>query len=224
MKLEHIETYSWCQHDINWIAYYKYFEKYGLLPNDKNFDIFDIWYNLACSCGWCYTFENMVFVCEKPSELSLNEQGKLHKDGDMALKYSDGYGLYMLNGIRVSKELAITPAEKLDIKLFMKEQNADIKAEFIRKYGIERMLSLGKIVDTYKNYNEHWWIKSEYELWDMHSVYKEFTKHEKCMFLKMKNLTMGIWHLEGVHPSCNTLAEALKWRMNNNTNKIKAIA
>src|SRR3990167_418699 len=33
-KLKYIETFSWCQHDINWIGYYKYFEKYGLLPTD----------------------------------------------------------------------------------------------------------------------------------------------------------------------------------------------
>ena len=111
MDLKWIDTYSWCQHDIGWIAYYKYFDKYGLLPHDKNFEIFDIWYDLACSCGWCYTFENIVFVCEKPSKLYLNQESRLHKENSMALEYSDGYGLYMLNGIRVPDWLVTTPAE-----------------------------------------------------------------------------------------------------------------
>ena len=63
-KIDFIYTYSWGQHDIGWISYYKFYEKYGLLKNDKNFEIFNMWYDLACSSGWSYTFENMVFVCE----------------------------------------------------------------------------------------------------------------------------------------------------------------
>ena len=140
MDLKWIDTYSWCQHDIGWIAYYKYFDKYGLLPHDKNFEIFDIWYDLACSCGWCYTFENIVFVCEKPSKLYLNQESRLHKENSMALEYSDGYGLYMLNGIRVPDWLVTTPAEKIDPTLALKETNADVQREIIRKVGAERML------------------------------------------------------------------------------------
>src|SRR3990167_2047835 len=151
LKIKYIETYFWCQHSIGWIAYYKYFNKYKLLPYDENFKILDIWYDLACSCGWCYTFENMVFVCEKPSELSIDGMGRLHKDGGMALKYSDGYGLYMLNGIRVPKWLAMTPAEKLDPALALKETNADVQREIIRKIGAERMLKHcdAKTLDTW---------------------------------------------------------------------------
>lgn len=151
LDFKYIDTYSWCQHDINWIGYYKYFEKYGLLPYDKNFEIFDIWYDLACSCGWCYTFENIVFVCEKPSKIYLNRNGQLHKDLDMALEYSDGYGLWMLNGIRVTKEIVMTPAEKLDPLLALKETNADVQREIIRKIGAERMLkaSNAKLVDIW---------------------------------------------------------------------------
>jgi len=140
LKMQWVDTYAWCQHDINWIAYYKYFEKYGLLPTDKNFKIFDIWYDLACSCGWCYTFENIVFVCEKPCKLSLNNVGRLHDTKSMALEYSDGYGLWMLNGIRVPQWLIETPAEKIEPKLALEEKNADVQREIIRKIGYDRML------------------------------------------------------------------------------------
>ena len=33
---------------------------------------------------------------------------------------------------------------KHEIQFFKKEKNADVKAEFIRKYGVDRMVSLGK--------------------------------------------------------------------------------
>ena len=213
LNFECISTYSWCQHDISWIGYYKYYEKYGLLPYDKNFEIFNIWHDLACSCGWCYTFENIIFICEKPCEIHINENKQLHKNGDMALKYSDGYGLYMLNGVNVSKYLAITPESNLDIEFFKKEKNADIKAEFVRKYGIDRMESFGKTIDSYKKYpNEEWWQKSQYTLIDMSKL---FSSINYAPFLKMKNLTTETFHLEGVDPSCKTIKDALKFRWNN---------
>ena len=66
----------------------------------------------------------------------------------MALRYSDGYGLYCLNGIRVPEYLAMTPESSLDIDFFNKEKNADIKTEFVRKFGVDRMLSFGKKIDS----------------------------------------------------------------------------
>jgi len=221
--MDWIGTYSWGQHDINWIAYYKYFEKYGLLSSNNDFKIFDIWYDLACSCGWCYTFENTVFVCEKPCELHLNKEGQLHKDGDRALKYSDGYGFFMLNGVNVPEYLAKTPESKLSLDFYYKEQNADVKAEFIRKYGISRMKKLGKVIDTYKNYNtKEWWVKSEYELIDMSPVFQslDFAPH-----LLMRNLTIKeLFHLEGVDPSCKTLEQAINWRESRKNNKYRTIS
>jgi len=199
MKLEYIDTYSWCQHDINWIAYYKYFEKYGLLPYDRNFEIFDIWYDLACSCGWCYTFENMVFVCEKPSKLYLNNQGRLHNPSGMALEYSDGYGLWMLNGVRVGKELIITPAEKLNPQLVVKEKNAEIRRELVRKIGIERVCQHlnAKCIDK----------KGGYEL-----LLLDLGDNRKRPYLKMRNPSIGTYHIEGVEPQIRTVEDALVWR------------
>ena len=222
-KFNYIETYSWCQHDINWVAYYKYYEKYGLLPYDRNFEIFNIWYDLACSCGWCYTFENIVFVCEKPCELHINDEGMLHKDGGMVLKYSDGYGIYMLNGVKVPEYLAVTPEANLELDFFKKEKNVDVKAEFIRKYGISRMKDMGKKVDSYKNYShDEWWVKSEYELIDMSTL---FTSVKYAPHLLMRNQTIKeLYHLEGVGPECKTLDQAIKWRENTKNESYKTIS
>jgi len=77
----------------------------------------------------------------------LNEKGQLHNESVKAIEYKDGYGFYYLNGIRVPESLVTTPAENLDIKFFQSEKNADIKAEFVRKYGVERMLNFGKKIE-----------------------------------------------------------------------------
>ncbi len=221
-NIERIPTYSWCQHDIGWIGYYLYFYKYGLLKTDDDSEIVEMWYKLSKSCGWCYNFENLVVVCEKPCELNINDRGELHRDGGLALKYSDGYGLYMLNGVSVPKYLAVTPAGNLDVEFFKKEKNADVKAEFIRKYGIDRMMEMGKVIDTYKKYNNgEWWERSGYTLIDMSPIFESI---DYAPHIKMVNQTIeGLYHLEAVAPECKSLEDALVWRENTQKNKYKTI-
>ena len=73
------------------------------------------------------------------------------------------------------------------------------------------MIGVGKKVDSYINYDQEenpWWWKSEYELWDMGSVFEL----EYQPYVKMKNQTTGIWHVEAVSPACRTLVAAIKER------------
>ena len=77
------------------------------------------------------------------------------------------------------------------------------------------MLNECKLMDSYKDYNDEWWTKSEYELYDALPLYEGVTRHARCPHLKMKNQTTGIWHVEGVHPGCKTIEEALAWRESN---------
>jgi hypothetical protein len=35
---------------------------------------------------------------------------------------------------------------------------------------------------------------------------------KKARFLKMKNPSIGIWHLEGVARECETVQQAINWR------------
>ena len=80
---------------------------------------------------------------------------------------------------------------------------------FVKKYGVERMLELGTKIDTYENYDEEWWTKSEYELWDMKNLFVgvKFAPH-----LKMLNQTTRVWHVEAVSPRCRSLQDAIKER------------
>ena len=144
----------------------------------------------------------------------------MHHDLTPALLFRDGYCLWMLNGVSVPKYLVETPEGKLDIEFFKKETNADIKAEFIRKYGIQRMLSLGEKMCDASNSKNKWYVDSEYELYNMGKIFNR----ERAVFLKMKNLTTGTYHVEGVDPSCGTVEEALKYRANNRIINLQGVA
>ncbi len=190
---------------LSWCGWYEYVKSIGVNFDESKYDLF---INFNSEVHFIIPYKRVCFVSEKPKKINW-QNGRLHKNGGLAIEYPDGYGLYSLNGITVPEYLAITPESQLDIEFFKKERNADVRAEFIRKFGIERMVNMGKSIDSYKNYTNKFWYDSEYELIDMSSI---FTQHKYAPFLRMKNLTTGIWHMEGIPPECKTIQEALDFR------------
>jgi hypothetical protein len=171
-------------------------------------------YKMTTESGCIYACDEFCVISQKPTKLMMKE-GKLHNDGGSAWEYADGIKGYSLNGVIVPEYLAVTPAKDLDIEFFKKEKNADVKAEFLRKYGVNRLLEHGNKVDTYAEYKNKLWSESKYELWDLKNMFEGITRHQHCYFLKMLNQSTGSWHVEGVAPECNTLEKALAWRMKN---------
>ncbi len=195
--------------DWSWLAYYDYFLEIGILT-EENAPLFveyaDLVYNSKIYD--CLLYEELVIVCALPESLHFNDNG-LHGDGFPAIQWKDGYKQYYLNGTNVPEYLAITPTEDLDIQYFLSEiSNADVRIEFINKYGIEHMCELGEVVDTYENYSDEWYHKSEYQLLNMGGLFDQ----ELNLFLKMKHQTMDMFCLEGVENDCKTITEALSYR------------
>lgn len=176
--------------------------------------------------GMIYPLTNLSVVCKKPAEIHLNEKQVLHRDGGPALIYGGlgDFKVYSLNGVRVPQWLAETPAHEIAISRYNEIDNADVKAEFVRKVGVEAFVNISKKIDTYENYDERefdWWHKSQYELYDMSFLYPSF---DYAPHLKMLNQTTGVWHVEAVSPSCRTLRDAIKERFGGREMKIIAIA
>lgn len=166
---------------------------------------------------------DVAIVSEKPTEVHLNENNVIHCDGGPAVVYN-GFGnqkIFALNGTVVPDWLALTRSVDIDITRIKEISNADVKAEFIRKVGIERLLAYGNKIDSYTNYNEYWWTKSEYELWDMSSL---FSNVRYAPHLKMINQTTGVWHVEAVSPECKNIPDALRERFGGMDLDIQEIA
>jgi hypothetical protein len=117
--------------------------------------------------------------------------------------------LYYLNGCNMPKEYVMTPAEQLDPREILSILNVQVRAEFIRKVGLERVWAkMAEVVDIWQ----------EYELGIIEMApYDESGRLVNDagygVYLKMHNPSVPeIWHIEGVGPECTTVAEALHWR------------
>ena len=119
----------------------------------------------------------------------------------MAIEYPDGWGVWALHGVRVPASLVTTAATDLDArKWIVKQPNAEVRREAVRKIGIERVCQqLGAMVTDRQG--------EMYEL-----LMLDIGDGRRRPYLKMRNASIGVWHVEGVHPNCKTVEEALKWR------------
>jgi len=131
--------------------------------------------------------------------IKLNGE-QLHSDRGPAVYWPDsGQQYYFLNDVHVPKEIVETPARELDARLMLREQNAQVRREIVRKIGIERICrELGATcLDR----------QGDYEL-----LLLDLQDGRLRPYLKMKNPSVGVYHIEGVAPECRTVAAALAWR------------
>jgi hypothetical protein len=186
------------QHDAPWLAFYDYFREVVGLKNET--DKLRGLFALAKCAGWAIPYDTVCLVAERHCVVSLNPEGQLHCDGGPAVRYPDGYSIWALNGVRVPQWLAESNANEIAPAEFAKLENAEIRREFIRKVGIEQLvLRLGaESIDT----------QGDYEL----LVVDLQGETGKWPYLKMKNPSIGVWHMEAVPKGTKTVQEALEWR------------
>ena len=125
--------------------------------------------------------------------------GLLHKESAPSIKYPYGFSVWSLNGVRVPQWLVETRDIDIDPKKMLEIENAEVRREFVRKVGIERIY--------YKLGGECLDKVGDYEL-----VVLDIGDDRKRPYLKMLNPSIDTWHLEGVHPDCKTVESALNWR------------
>jgi len=150
-------------------------------------------------------FKEIVFISDFPKELHVNAEGRLHSDKGAALLYRDTYSMFRLNGIQVDEATAILKPDEITKDMILKQSNADIRREIVRKLTPEQLVTVldAKVIDE-----NHGYQLLGIELGD----------NRVRPFLKMNNPSLkGVVHVEGVRPEIKTVEDAIKYR-NNLTN------
>ena len=148
---------------------------------------------------FCLLFARGCILLERPKHILQNFNGSYHDSSGPAIEWHNGTKEWYLNGVKVTREIVETPADELDARILYSYDNAEVRREIIRKIGVERAIrDLGaKSIDNDGNY----------EL-----VLLDLGDDMQRPYLKMKNPSTGTYHLEGVHPDCRTVTQAINWR------------
>ena len=194
--MEFIYPYIDGSFSSSWFSFYDFMQKELKIKLNPLYEV----YLKTTELGLVYPLMDICFISDKPEMIKM-KNGKLHNDNGPVLRYRDGWSLWRLNGVKVNKELVETKTEDLDCKLVLTEKNAEVRREIIRKIGIERVIRdlQAKTIE-----------KSEdgmYELLNLDIIDGRYRP-----YLKMLNPSISTWHIEGIHPDCKTIEQALAWR------------
>lgn len=151
--------------------------------------------DIAESCSVFWPYDKVCVICDRPTEFHL-QHGKLHNSSGMALRFSDGWGIYRLNGVTVPDGLATTPSHKLDPSLVEEVTDVELRLEIVRKIGMDRLVNAfsGEILDKVGNF----------ELYRL-----KLSDGRFLFFLKMFIPSTGDYHIKAVRQGCPTVADAL---------------
>jgi len=205
--------------DFSWLAFYEYFQRVGIeYKVSKEFNEFLKFKDLGIF--GMIQLDGLCVVYGMPSSIQRDSDNNLHSDDGYAIQWPDGYGIHFMHGTAVPEYLVTTPADELDVKQVLAEGNVDIRIEGMRKLGTEKLAKHGKLIDSYKNYSKkdhYWWYASEYELYDLNSIYEGLG-----LWLKMKHQTIEQYCVEGVE-NCKTIQDCLNYRNNKNMDQYETI-
>lgn len=189
---------------LSWIRFVLFFRDVcGLELDGDAWDRGQAYYDMLREAGSCIIHtEPLVIVSEPPTRRETIMQGErlvLHCDGKPALEYSDGLKAWYLNGVQMPQWIVESAPQEVDVKKGLKLENAEQRREFIRKVGVERVYQVcgGKVLDK----------EGDYELVSLNLPDKRARP-----FLKMKNPSIGVYHIEGVPPHIKTVQQAINWR------------
>lgn len=187
------------QTDAGWLSFYAFFdEQCGIAGAEKCRPLRE----LAKEAGWCYVFDTIAVVCEKPTALHINEANVLHCTNGPAIAYSNGESIYALSGIVMPAWLFTTPKDQITGKQIMGITNAEIRGEAIKWYGLGNMLGLldAQVLDE---------SGCEY---GYQVMLLNVGTTQKEAYLRMLNPSTGEVHIEGVPPGTTTVRQALEAR------------
>jgi hypothetical protein len=122
---------------LYWLSFYDFPRSIGIKYTEEENKQLDIWLEVSRSVFGCATYEGICFVCERPTTLTVDAQGRLHNELGPALAFSDGYELYYWHGIQLLPEDYSKP---LEVKRIDNESNVEVRRALIEKYGQAKYL------------------------------------------------------------------------------------
>ena len=183
-------------------------------------------YRKVCeSVNYIWPNRDFVIVCARPKAIHRNTQGRLHNEHGMAIQYPDGWGLYLLNGVRFPEELylkVISRNMEMSEILNITDIDQRVQAMKFAKNGLREFYQSegGTMIDQRQKLSTNSDIIN-YELWKLPAG-KTFNKEVHFMIYdcpSAKKRGEIREYAKGV-PAFSTVAEAMSWGVSDDNNTL----
>ena len=185
-----------------WVAFLSFFRH--VVKLDIDYSKFDHYEKASIHGSYRFMHEEFCIVSDRPTRLEVDSQNRPHRFDGAYIEWSDGTGIYAIHGVHVPAWICETKREDFTKEMILSEVNVDSRRCIIQKIGIERTIELlgAEVVDTYVSK-----VGGEYQL-----LMVDYDGRGKMPYLKMRSQSIDAWHIEGIHPTCDTVKKALMFR------------
>ncbi|WP_449418116.1 ankyrin repeat domain-containing protein [Phormidium nigroviride] len=119
----------------------------------------EVFQKLVKSCGWIIPFDQICLVCDRPIKFLFDSENRLHAEGEAAVEFADGNGLYSYHGVTIPEQYGKLKPSQWQPKWLLEETNLELKlilvqaitanSEHYKKHyfqeALETAASLGKL-------------------------------------------------------------------------------
>lgn len=138
------------QHWLHWHFFYRFCREIGVVFEEKQNTILDIW-DKESHLHWWWPYEDVVIACRKPEALRLDPEGRLHSENRPAVEYADGFNLFFWHGTFVPGDWILNP-KSVDASLALTWENVE------QRRCLSEILGWDKVLEQigYEEISEDW--------------------------------------------------------------------
>lgn len=165
-------------------------------------------------CGWIFPFESICIICNRPSQLSLDGEARLHAEGEPAIQFADGYSLYSYHGVTLPEKYGRLHPEQWQAQWLIEEDNAELRRVLIQGIGYSRICQELQATEL-DSWQEYTLIRVDADIdgvnySDFEAIDDSFQR-EPIYLLKMTCPSTEFVHAMRVPPDMQSAREAIRW-------------
>jgi hypothetical protein len=195
-------TFDW----IDWCAQIDFCICVLGCPCDQQ--LWSAFQTLICECGLVLPLRRSCWVCDRPTRIALDQQGRLHAEGKAAIAFGDGSYLYALQGIKLPPAYGSRHPHQWQADWVLKESNAELRRILIQGIGYGRLCQElnARTLDIWREY-----VLLKVEIPGRTYVQGSEVKEEPIYLLKMVCPSTQHIHVLRVPPKMRSAKTAARW-------------
>lgn len=175
-------------HATNWLACCAYFDAIGIACSKiKHLSAY------AKHCGWWWAFQDVVVITLKPKAIRLDNNGRLHGEGEPALAY-EGWNVYANHGVRLPEKYGQLHPRQWQAQWLLEEDDAELRLLLFQVIGYARICQ--ELPDKATIQNEEWLLETLRYYRQLHffEQYQQLSDNELIVEILDKTRKTGNWY------------------------------
>jgi len=118
-----------------WLSFFRH-----IVKPDLDYSKFQHYEAAAIHGGPRVVHPDFCMVSDRPEILTVDDQNRPHNDTGPFCRWRDGFSLYAIHGVRVTRDIVENP-EIITIDRINKEENIEVRRVMMARYGWNRYIT-----------------------------------------------------------------------------------